>query len=123
MLVLVQPDLEHRGMSGSGVTQLREVRTRDEEERESELVGLEADELHAVVEGESEAEAFPGGGESADHDVEGVLAGIGDVAEERRRVFQVLEADGFGEKEAALVMSGVGENSSVDSLQFFDGIA
>lgn len=101
----VEGELEEEGVGGAGVGEGSEVGAGEEEEGEGEVVWCEGEGHHAMEEGEGERVVVPRGGEGADHDVEGVVVGVGsDVGEEKGGVGEVLEVYGFGEK---VVVGGV----------------
>ena len=99
MGVGVEGELEDEGVGGAGGGEGGEVGAGEEEEGEGEVVWGEGEGHHAVEEGEGERVVVPGGGEGADHDVEGVVVGVGsDVGEEKGRIGEVFEVYGLGEK-------------------------
>lgn len=73
-----------------------------------------------VIEFNSKLIFLPCGGQAADHDVEGVVIGFGDVGEEEGGISEVFEVNDSGEEEVRFV-DGVYEHLGVDLLQLFGG--
>jgi len=115
--VRVKTKLEEEGMGNTGVGNLSEVGAREEKEGEGEVVGGEGEGLHAVEEGEGKRVVVPGCGEGADHDVEGVIVGVGSyVGEDKRSVGEVFYLYGFGEKVVVVVVNGVHHHLGMNLL-------
>lgn len=122
MSITTKPSLHHRRMPGTAVSNLGEIPTRNEEKWEGEVVRGKTQRLHSVIEVKRKWVLVPGGGEAAEHDVESVGIGFGDLGEEGGGVREVLEVDEFGEEEVGFV-DGVDEHLGVDLFELFDGEA